>query len=99
MNELDNKRRSEGKLTIDELVVVGDALHDCTASFILMKNNAELDEFIDVNDYSFVCHGTKESLILLFQRIFEHDKVYMQIVLEAIVRNGIEKITHNNENR
>lgn len=89
----DSKRKLQNKLPLDTLVTIGDALHECQASFVVV-----LDEVMTKDEFrtiTFAQHGDKGDLIQMFERVFEKNPEYVQIVLEAVVRAKLTQVIKN----
>lgn len=89
----DSRRKLENKLPLDALVTIGDALHECQASFILV-----LDETIKADEFrtiTFAQHGERNDIIQMFERCFDKNPEFVEMVLEAVVRSKLNKMMNN----
>lgn len=89
----DSKRKLENKLPLDALVTIGDALHECQASFILV-----LDETCKEGEdrtITFAQHGDRTDIIQMFERCFEKNPEFVEMVLEAVVRSKLTNMLKN----
>ena len=89
----DSKRKLENKLPLDALITIGDALHECQASFILV-----LDETIKADEFrtiTFAQHGDRTDIIHMFERCFEKNPEFIEMVLEAVVRSKLTNMLKN----
>jgi hypothetical protein len=75
------------KYSIDELVTIGDDIHNSIASFIVAKNSGEEKQKI-----TFAVHGSREDVVEMLYKIFVKNSYCEDIMIDAIILSQAEKI-------
>jgi hypothetical protein len=82
------------KYSVEDLVKIGDGIHNSTTSFILVDND-KTDS--DKGYIMFSSHGQRADVIRMFVQLFEKNPKYEEIMIEAIATYNILKHNEKNE--
>jgi len=89
----DDVRKAQNKLPLEALVILGDALHNCRASFVLVLDDELISE--DNRSVTFAQHGDRTEIIQMFEKVFETNPEFIEMILEAVVRTKLNQIINN----
>ena len=90
----ETKQPSKRKYNVEDLVKIGDGIHNCTTSFILVDN----DKSESNKGYiMFSSHGQRSDVIKMFVELFDKDEKYEALMMEAIATYNILKSKKPNE--
>jgi hypothetical protein len=90
----ETKQPPKKKYSVEDLVKIGDAIHDSTTSFILVDN----DKSEGNKGYiMFSSHGHRLDVIKMFVQLFEKNETYETLMMEAIATYNILKNNNADE--
>jgi hypothetical protein len=75
------------KYDVDELVKIGDHIHNSSSSFIMCIN--DLDDIDKEKSIFFSSHGGKEDIVLMFAQVIEKNPKMEVMLLEALATYNI----------
>lgn len=75
------------KYSIEELVTIGDDIHNSVASFIVAKNEVDKKQKL-----TFAVHGSREDIVDMLYNIFLKNPNYEDIMIDAIILSQAEKV-------
>lgn len=90
------KNTNRRKYTIDELVRIGDHIHDSSCSFIMCIN--DLDESDNKKNILFSTHGKEEDLVMMFFEVLKKNPKMELIMLKSMaIYNAMKMEGQNND--
>lgn len=92
---MDNKTNAKKKYSVEELVVIGDHIHNASCSFIMCVN--DLDDTDNKKSILFSSHGRKDDMVTMFVSVLEKNPKIENLMIEAIAMYNITK--ENKKNR
>jgi hypothetical protein len=82
-----NKPETKKKYSVDELVLIGDHIHNSSASFVVCLN--DLDDVDMKKSVFFSSHGYQDDIVTLFTQIIEKNPRIENLLIEAIATYNI----------
>jgi len=80
------------KLTIEQLVDIGDAIHDSTCSFIVVSNPTDENGTTKI---TMVNHGNESKIKKMISDVIKRSPRIKDLLVDALLLCEIEQIKHN----
>jgi hypothetical protein len=76
-----NTLNKQVKYSVEDLVTIGDAIHDSYASFIIAANKGKSG---DDSSITYSIHGHSSEVVNMLSKVLAENNLFREIVFEAI---------------